>query len=127
MAEIASTATSYACTTRRAKWPYGYSRTSFPFGFPPISGRLLAHLPHRGDVVVFRHPRQSEDLIKRVIGLPGDIVEVKGGELPLNGKPVPREELGLAAIPISVNSPCRVVAPATPMLGQTPDGRPACR
>ena len=39
-----------------AKWPYGYSRYSFPFGFPPFDGRLLAQLPKRGDVVVFRHP-----------------------------------------------------------------------
>jgi signal peptidase I len=109
-----------------AKWPYGYSRYSFPFAFPPIKGRLFAHLPNRGDVVVFRHPRKNEDLIKRVIGLPGDIVEVKDGELILNGKAVPRQELDPAAIPISPNSPCRVVAPATPMLGRTADGRAAC-
>ena len=110
-----------------AKWPYGYSRYSFPFAFPPIEGRLFAHLPSRGDVVVFRHPRQNEDLIKRVIGLPGDVVEVKGGVLILNGKPVPREQLDPVLLPISVNSPCRVVAPATPMLGRTPDGRPPVR
>jgi signal peptidase I len=109
-----------------AKWPYGYSRYSFPFAFPPMKGRLLTHLPNRGDVVVFRHPAKNEDLIKRVIGLPGDVVEVKAGDLILNGKPVPREQLDLAAIPISVNSPCRVVAPATPMIGRTADGRPAC-
>jgi signal peptidase I len=109
-----------------AKWPYGYSRYSFPFGFPPIGGRVLAQLPNRGDVVVFRHPRDNEDLIKRVIGLPGDTVEVKDGELILNGKPVPREQLDPAAIPISPNSPCRVVAPGTPMFGRTDDGRPAC-
>jgi signal peptidase I len=109
-----------------AKWPYGYSRYSFLFGFPPIKGRLLAHLPRRGDVVVFRHPKQNEDLIKRVIGLPGDMVEVKGGELILNGKPVPREELDPAAIPVTANSPCRVVAPASPMLGRTADGQAAC-
>ena len=42
-----------------AKWPYGYSRFSFPFGFPPFKGRLLAHLPNRGDVVVFRHPARK--------------------------------------------------------------------
>src|SRR3954447_12648725 len=110
-----------------AKWPYGYSRYSFPFGFPPIKGRLFAHVPSRGDVVVFRHPRDNEDLIKRVIGLPGDTVEVKDGELILNGKPVPRQELEPEAIPITPNSPCRVVAPATPMLTRTDDGRPACR
>jgi len=109
-----------------AKWPYGYSRYSFPFGFPPMKGRLLAHLPSRGDVVVFRHPARNEDLIKRVIGLPGDLVEVKAGELILNGQPVPREQLDPVPIPVSVNSPCRVVAPASPMLGRTSDGGPAC-
>src|SRR5438132_14156230 len=51
-----------------AKWPYGYSRYSLPFGFPAFGGRVFARLPHRGDVVVFRHPTEDPDLIKRVIG-----------------------------------------------------------
>src|SRR3954468_20864954 len=51
-----------------AKWPYGYSRYTFPFSFPSFSGRLLSHPPKRGDVVVFRHPSEEADLIKRVIG-----------------------------------------------------------
>ena len=59
-----------------AKWPYGYSRYSFPFGFPSFDGRIFGSLPERGDVVVFRHPTENADLIKRVIGLPGDTVEV---------------------------------------------------
>ena len=62
-----------------AKWPYGYSRYSLPFGFPPFEGRVLGHLPERGDVVVFRHPGENADLIKRVIGLPGDTIAVRGG------------------------------------------------
>src|SRR6476646_5439174 len=74
-----------------AKWPYGYSRYSFPFGFPSYDGRVLGTLPARGDVVVFRHPSEEADLIKRVIGLPGDTIEVRGGELILNGKPIPRQ------------------------------------
>src|SRR6186997_2466511 len=57
-----------------AKWPYGYSRYSFPFGFPSFGGRVFGALPERGDVVVFRHPNEDSDLIKRVIGLPGDTV-----------------------------------------------------
>jgi len=57
-----------------AKWPYGYSRFSFPFAFPSFHGRIVGHLPARGDVVVFRHPTEDADLIKRVIGLPGDHV-----------------------------------------------------
>jgi signal peptidase I len=70
-----------------AKWPYGYSRYSFPFGFPPFSGRVLAGLPKRGDVVVFHHPTEDADLIKRVIGLPGDHVVCcdEGGRITING------------------------------------------
>jgi signal peptidase I len=109
-----------------AKWPYGYSRFSFPFGFPSFNGRIFAHVPKRGDVVVFRHPVEDADLIKRVIGLPGDTVEVQGGELILNGQPVPRKESPPFRMPISANSPCKVVPPASPRPGQTDDGRPAC-
>jgi len=99
-----------------AKWPYGYSRYSFPFAFPPISGRILGGLPHRGDVVVFRHPTEDADLIKRVIGLPGDTVAVNGGVVILNGKPLARAPLKPVAIPVSANSPCRTVSPAIPTI-----------
>lgn len=108
------------------KWPYGYSRYSFPFGFPTFPGRIFEHLPKRGDVVVFRHPDENEDLIKRVIGLPGDTVEVRGGELILNGKPLPRQDLGLYPLPMSANTPCKVVPPATPMVAMV-GGRFSCQ
>jgi signal peptidase I len=94
------------------KWPYGYSRYSFPFGFPSFDGRLFAHLPHRGDVVVFRHPTENEDLIKRVIGLPGDIVAMHAGTLFLNGRAVPKSPLPPVRVRVSRNSPCQVVPPA---------------
>ena len=95
-----------------AKWPYGYSRNSFPFGFPSFSGRFFEHLPSRGDVVVFRNPGEDADLIKRVIGLPGDTIAVRDGVVILNGRAVAREPLPPAKIAISPNSPCRVVPPA---------------
>lgn len=108
-----------------AKWPYGYSRYSFPFSMPPIAGSYLAHLPQRGDVVVFRHPTEQADLIKRVIGLPGDVVEVRGGILILNGHAITRQPLPSATIKISPNSPCRVVPPAQPKLAST-NGQASC-
>ena len=99
-----------------AKWPYGYSSYSFLFGFPSFNGRMFGRLPHRGDVVVFRHPTEHTDLIKRVIGLAGDTVAVRNGELLLNGRPVRRRELPPFAMPISENSPCKVVPLATPRI-----------
>ena len=99
-----------------AKWPYGYSRYSFLGEIPSFKGRLFNHLPKRGDVVVFRHPAEDSDLIKRVIGLPGDIVEVRGGELYLNGQAVKREKLPPVAVRISDNSPCRGAPGAVPVV-----------
>ena len=93
-----------------AKWPYGFSRHSFPFGFPPFSGRIFSNLPDRGDVVVFVPPGdEREDYVKRVIGLPGDTVELHDGIVILNGKPMPHDSMQSLAIPISPNSPCRHV------------------
>jgi signal peptidase I len=108
-----------------AKWPYGYSRYSFPFGVPSFNGRVFSHLPNRGDVVVFRHPNQDEDLIKRVIGLPGDSIAMADGQLILNGRPVPRKKLPPFEIPISTNSPCKVVPPAIPA-AVLRSGKPYC-
>lgn len=91
-----------------AKWPYGYSRFSFPFQFPPFEGRIALRLPERGDVVVFRPAGGgADDFVKRVIGLPGDTIEVRRGSLILNGRPVRRARIAPVAIPISPNSPCR--------------------
>ena len=106
-----------------SKWPYGYSRYSFPFGFPRFDGRTFSGLPRRGDVVVFRHPSENADLIKRVIALPGDTVEVRGGRLILNGRPVPRQALPPARIRVSANSPCKVVPPGVPIVAAAGDER----
>jgi signal peptidase I len=108
-----------------AKWPYGYSRYSFPFGVPAFDGRIFSRLPARGDVVVFRHPDERADLIKRVIGLPGDTVAVRNGRLILNGKPVARSGLPPVRVPVTPNSPCRVIPPARPAVAET-SGRAYC-
>jgi signal peptidase I len=77
-----------------AKSAYGYSRYSFPFGIMPIDGRISANDPKMGDIVVFVDPeRQSRSFVKRVIGLPGDTVQMIGGVLHINGTSVEREEL----------------------------------
>jgi signal peptidase I len=108
-----------------SKWPYGYSSASFPFEFPPFKGRIFGSLPNRGDVVVFEGP-MGQDVVKRVIGLPGDAIAVEGGEVILNGKPIPRERLADFAMTISPNSPCRVVPPAVSMTRPGVNGSPAC-
>ena len=109
-----------------AKWPYGYSRFSFPWGFPSFDRRIFGGLPKRGDVVVFRVPGTDEDFVKRVVGLPGDTVAVQHGMLLVNDRPVPRRSEGTFAMPISDNSPCRVVGGAMAMTGRTDSGEPAC-
>jgi signal peptidase I len=99
-----------------AKWPYGYSRYSFLWQIPSFDGRIFSRLPKRGDVVVFHHPAEDADLIKRVIGLPGDVIEVRGGALYLNGQQVKREKLPPVAVRISPNSPCKGAPGATPTI-----------
>jgi len=108
-----------------SKWPYGYSSYSFPWSVPSFSGRVLGHLPRRGDVVVFRLPSEDADLVKRVIGVPGDVVEMRGGRVILNGKPLARRPIAPLAMPISANSPCRVVPPAQPKV-VSQGARPYC-
>jgi signal peptidase I len=77
-----------------SKYSYGYSRYSFPFGPDLFSGRVWAKEPERGDVVVFKLPRDNEtDYIKRVIGLPGDDIQMVHGVLNINGKPVPKVKI----------------------------------
>lgn len=93
------------------KWPYGFSRYSFPFSPPLFGGRILGRLPARGDVAVFKDPAGRDDgsrrdIIKRVIGLPGDTVQMRGGMLVLNGKPVPKVRIEDFVAPVTPNSPC---------------------
>ncbi|MDF1791552.1 MAG: signal peptidase I [Thalassobaculaceae bacterium] len=77
-----------------SKVSYGYSRYSMPLSLPLIPGRILFTEPERGDVVVFKLPSDnSTDYIKRLVGLPGDTIQVKGGILHINGEPVKRRQI----------------------------------
>ena len=78
-----------------AKYEYGYSRFSLPFSPDLFEGRIMNQVPHRGDVAVFRFTQDTSiDYIKRIVGLPGDHIQMRGGELYLNGKLVPRTDEG---------------------------------
>lgn len=78
-----------------SKYSYGYSRYSFPLGIVPFGGRIAEDVPERGDVVVFRQPTDvSISFIKRVVGLPGDRIQVKDGILHINGEQVKRTYMG---------------------------------
>jgi len=77
-----------------SKYTYGYSRHSIPFSPPLFHGRVLERTPRRGDIVVFKLPRDGHtDYIKRLVGLPGDRIQVTDGRLYVNGQPVARTEI----------------------------------
>src|SRR5580700_1017959 len=77
-----------------SKYSYGYSRYSMPFAPDIFSGRIFGSMPKRGDVAVFKYPRDpSIDYIMRIVGLPGDKIQVKHGQLYINGQECPREPL----------------------------------
>ena len=67
-----------------SKFDYGYSKHSFPFSLGPISNRIFSNVPDRGDVIIFKPPHTNLDYIKRLIGLPGDRIEVRNGNLIIN-------------------------------------------
>ena len=79
---------------------------SWSVAVPFIRGRLFGSLPTRGDVVIVTPPGTRNDYIKRVIGLPGDTLEVRGGTVILNGRPLQRGPLRYVDLPVDTNSPC---------------------
>jgi signal peptidase I len=89
------------------KYPYGWSYISPSFHVLPfIKGRLFGRMPERGDIVIVTPKNENSDYIKRVIGLPGDKIELRGGTVILNGVPVKREFKAPVMIPVDANAPC---------------------
>lgn len=84
-----------------SKFSYGYSQHSFPFSFLPFDGRVFASEPERGDVIVFKHPRNGQDYVKRLIGLPGDRVQLIEGVLHIDGVPAPQRPAGVFLEPVT--------------------------
>ena len=112
------------------KYPYGWSWVSPSFHVvPPMQGRLLGKLPERGDIVIVTPPGTRTDYIKRVIGLPGDVIRMVNGTLVINGVPVKRETETPRMVPVDVNSPCG--SDHDPALYdfrvKGPDGKAYCR
>jgi signal peptidase I len=109
-----------------SKYPFGWSyvsptipnpaaifrsvflRSGEPWGItlPFMNGRVLGNLPQRGDVVIVTPPGSNEDYIKRVIGLPGDTIEVRGGRVVINGRPVQSTIRPPVDVPVDANAPC---------------------
>ena len=110
-----------------SKFPYGWSYVSPSFHpLPFIKGRIFGRLPERGDIVIVSPRHRREDYIKRVIGLPGDILEVRGGQVILNGVPVPQKPLKPIRIPIDGNAPCPPIQfPGAAVEGR--DGKGYCQ
>ena len=109
-----------------SKYAYGWSWVSPTFHVVPrVSGRLFGKMPERGDVVILTPREQSSDYIKRVIGLPGDTIELRGGQVFLNGVGVRQDVQPDLQVPIDANNPCNPQEfPGA--RGVDADGNPVC-
>lgn len=97
-----------------SKYSYGYSRYSLPFGLLPVRGRIFGGEPARGDVIVFRRPGQEDvDFIKRLIGLPGDRIQVRNSTVYINDRAVARQVVDIDS----------TEAGSTPFMETLPNGR----
>ena len=109
-----------------SKYAYGWSWVSPSVHvLPHWQGRFLGKMPERGDIVIVTPPGQTDDYIKRVIGLPGDTVEVRDGRLILNGRRVQSAVRPSAMIPVDANAPCGLEFAG--YLVQAADGARYCR
>ena len=76
-----------------SKWSYGFSKHSLPFSLPIIPSKIFHKDPKRGDIVVFKTPQNNRtDYIKRVIGVPGDSIQIINGEIKINGTKIQRKK-----------------------------------
>ena len=103
-----------------SKYSYGYSRHSIPFSPPIFHGRIFDRTPKRGDIIVFKLPRDGHtDYIKRLVGLPGDRIQVREGVLYINDKPLPRQQLS----PDTIQTPFGFSRPVARYQETMPNGR----
>lgn len=103
-----------------SKFSYGYSKYSLPLGLPLFSGRVLFKEPDRGDVAVFKLPTDNKtDYIKRIVGLPGDKIQMRSGILHINGTAVKRTENGVVQSP----GPFGRTVPVRRYIETLPNGR----
>jgi len=111
-----------------SKWDYGWSRYAFGPHLPLFRGRVMGSMPHRGDVVIFAgvsDPQQT--FIKRVMGLPGDTVEMREGLFVLNGRVLPQRRVSEFVIPLGPNVTCLAIKGLIDLRALTADGRPGCK
>ena len=106
-----------------SKWSYGISKYSLPFSVPLLPHRIFASQPERGDVAIFKAPPLNDtDYIKRVIGLPGDQIQMKAGQVFINGVGVAKVKVADFILPLTPNTACRPEA----YLATAADGSQSC-